>query len=171
MSEPRQDNDYIFRGERNFKKVVSFLGTRDAITDFGLAINLGHMGTALSRHIAFTESVLSQAHSEQIAIAAGNNSIADGLISIALGLGGQAVAREGGTIAIAFYDQREGHWETPHGCDPQWFDGDHFLSGLKVAKVGENGIRANYIYKLRWPGEFVEIGPASDRKKQIAPEV
>jgi|GEM_PF-6055574 len=171
MFDPNQDNDYVVRGDRKFKKVVSFLGTKEAITDCGLAINLGYKGVALSHEIAFTDNVLSEAHSEQIAIASGNDSIADGMIAIALGLGGQAVAREGGTIAIAFYDQLAGHWETPHGCDPYWVDGNHFLSGLKVAKVGENGIRANYIYKLKWTGEFVEVGPASDRKTQIAPKL
>ena len=169
MSDPNQDTNYFVREEGNFKKVVSFLGSQNAITDFGLAINLGYKGLAFSQGIAFTNNVLTEAHSEQIAIASGNDSIADGLISISLGLGGQAVAREGGTIAIAFYDQHEGHWETPHGCDPCWVDGNHFLSGLKVSKVGENNVRANYVYKLNWKGEFVEVGPARDPKTQVAP--
>ncbi len=63
----------------------------------------------------------------------------------------------------AFYDQHPGHWETPHGCDPFWSDGDFFLSELKVSKVGENGIRPNFIYQLDKQGNFCEVGPASNR--------
>lgn len=129
-----------------------------------IAVALNQNGSAISPVLALACELESEAHSKSIAVAAGRRSIADGLMSIALGRQGIAVAREGGIIAIAFFDQHPGHWESPHGCDPFWTDGEEFLSDLKVAKVGTNGIRANYQYKLDFDGNFVELGPAAERK-------
>lgn len=127
-----------------------------------LAVALGHMGVAVSDEIAISTNILGKAHGKSFAVSCGKGGVADGLIAISLGLDGQAIAREGGTIALAFYDQHPGHWESPHGCDPTWFDGDDFLSDLRVAKVGENGIRPNFFYRLDKMGRFVEVGPAPD---------
>jgi hypothetical protein len=126
-----------------------------------LAVALNHAGKAIGREIAIAENLDSEAHSEEVAVAVGPRGLADGRLAISLGKEGKAIARDGGTIALAYYEKNQGHWEYPHGCDPTWFDGDENLSGLKVSKVGENGIRANYIYQLDDQGEFKEIGPAS----------
>lgn len=135
-----------------------------------LAVALGHMGVAVSDEIAISTNILGKAHGKSFAVSCGKGGVADGLIAISLGLDGQAIAREGGTIALAFYDQHPGHWESPHGCDPTWFDGEVYLSDLKVAKVGTNGIRANYRYRLDDDGSFLEVGPATERKRYDKPE-
>jgi len=133
------------------------------------AVSLDDRGKAVGHQLAFSSGTENEAHSQQLAIANGARSVADGFLSIALGQEAMAIARAGGTIAIAYYDQHPGHWETPHGCDPYWEDGDFFLSELKVAKVGENGIRPNFIYKLDNRGNFVEVGPAAERRTCPAP--
>lgn len=125
-----------------------------------LAVALGYHSVAASDEIAFAWNVLSQARAGKIAIATGKAGLADALIAIALGEDGVAVAREGGTIAIAFYDQHPGHWVFPHGCDQTWIDGDTFLAGLNVARVGENGIRPDRKYALDRFGMFQDMGPA-----------
>jgi hypothetical protein len=125
-----------------------------------LAAALGYQSNAAAHEVAFAWNVLSQARAGKIAIAAGKSGVADGLIAIAVGEEGVAVAREGGTIAIAFYDQHPGHWQSAHGCDPTWIDGDTFLAGLQVGRVGENGIQPNHKYTLDRFGRFRDLGPA-----------
>ena len=139
---------------------VSLLSSGGTTLASRIAVALNHAGVAVGSEVAFADNLDSQAHSGKFAISTGPRGTADGLIAIALGREGRAVARAGGTIAIAFYDQYPGHWETPHGCDPCWIEGDYFLSGLKVAKVGENAIRADHIYQLDPDGRFVEVGSA-----------
>lgn len=144
---------------------VSLLSSGGTAQASRIAVALNHAGVAVGSEVAFADNLDSQAHSGKLAIATGPRGTADGLMAIALGREGRAVARAGGTIALAFYDQHPGHWETPHGCDPCWIDGDHFLSGLKVAKVGENDIRADHIYQLDPDGRFVEVGPAGEARR------
>jgi hypothetical protein len=142
---------------------IAIEGSHAMATSRRLAIALSYTGTAVSDQVAIATNVLGKAHGKSFAVCCGKGGIADGLIAISLGPDGQAVAREGGTIALAFYDQHPGRWESAHGCDPTWFDGDDFLSDLRVAKVGENGIRPNFIYRLDRIGKFVEVGPATDQ--------
>ncbi len=134
-----------------------------------LAVALGYHSVADADAIALACNVLSQARAGKIAIATGKAGLADALVSISLGEEGLAVAREGGTIAIAFYDQHPGHWEVPHGCDPTWVDGDTFLAGLKVSRVGENGILPDRKYALDRFGEFQDMGSAKDPNPFIQP--
>lgn len=144
---------------------VSLLSSGGTALGSRIAVALNHAGTAIGHEVAFADNLDSQAHSQRIAISTGPRGTADGLMAISLGREGRAVARAGGTIAIAYYDQHPGHWETPHGCDPCWIDGDYFLSGLKVAKVGENAIRPDHIYQLDSDGRFVEVGPAGEARR------
>jgi hypothetical protein len=143
---------------------VSMLCSGGTACSERIAVALNHQGVAIGREIAIVDNLDSQAHSEKLAIAVGPRCTADGFISISLGIDGFVVARAGGSIALAFYDQHPGHWETPHGCDPYWIDGDQFLRDLRVARVGEQGIRPNFIYRLDKEGAFVEVGPAEPRK-------
>lgn len=144
---------------------VSLLSSGGTALGSRIAVALNHAGVAIGREVAFSDNLDSQAHGEKLAISTGPRGTADGLMAISLGREGRVVARAGGTIAIAQYEQHAGHWETPHGCDPCWIDGDYFLSGLKVAKVGESGIRADHIYQLDREGRFVELGPAGEPRQ------
>lgn len=152
------------RGIADAMTAVSILSSNGIAISPSLAVVLNHAGKAIGRKIAIAGNLDSEAHSESLAVAVGPRGLADGFLAIALGKEGRVVAREGGTIALAFYDQHPGHWENAHGCDPTWLDGEDFLSGLRCAKVGENGIRANFIYQLDNQGAFKEIGPAGDRR-------
>lgn len=143
---------------------ISILSSHGIAVSPRLAVALNHAGKAIGHEIAIAENLESEAHSESLAVAVGPRGLADGLLAIALGREGRVVAREGGTIALAFYDQHPGRWESAHGCDPTWLDGDFFLSGLRCSKVGENGIRADYVYELDYQGAFKEVGPAGKRK-------
>ncbi len=139
------------------------IGLRDSqIQAIGemLAACFGAEGIARSPSIAIAWNNKASALSGKIAIALGKEGRADGLTAIALGEGGTVVAREGGSIALAVFDQLPGKWESPHGCDPTWIDGDTFLEGLKCAKVGSEGIRADYVYGVDRHGQIQEIGPA-----------
>ncbi|MFO0939179.1 MAG: hypothetical protein U0930_00280 [Pirellulales bacterium] len=149
-------------GEANAHTAVSMLTSGGKACSSRIAVALNHQGTAIGREIAFADNLDSQAHSEQLAISTGARGQADGLVSIALGIEGTAVARAGGSIAIAFYDQHPGRWETAHGADSYWVDGEFFLRELRVAKVGEQGIRPDYVYRLDKEGVFVEVGPAEE---------
>lgn len=140
---------------------VSILSSYGMARASRLAIALNHAGKAIGREIAIAENLASEAHSEEVAVSFGPRGLADGKLAISLGKEGKAIAREGGTIALACYEKSPGRWELAHGCDPTWLDGEENLSGLKVSKVGENGIRANYIYQLDDQGAFKEIGPAN----------
>jgi hypothetical protein len=130
-----------------------------------LAVALGSHGVALSPEVAVSSNLCSMSHADKIAIATGKGGLADGLLAIAVGEEGRAVARAGGTIAIAFYDRHPGRWESAHGCDDTWIDGDLFLAGLKIARVGEGVIQADRVYALDAQGEFVELGMAEPRKR------
>lgn len=156
-------------GTAEAQQALTLGGTAGMAIASLIAVSLDHRGMAVGQKIAFSSGTENEAHSQQLAIASGARSVADGVLSIALGQEAMAIARAGGTIAIAYYDQHPGHWETPHGSDPYWEDGDYFLSGLKVAKVGENGIRPDFIYKLDREGNFVEVGPAAPQRACPAP--
>jgi hypothetical protein len=148
------------------------IATGSAGTAIGgmLAVALGAYGfdilgkrlpsVASSTELAFAWNIFAEARGGRVAVAAGKYGVADAPLAIALGEEGQAVARTGGTIAIAFYDRHEGHWEFPHGCDQTWVDGDLFLAGLRVAKVGEDNVRPDHVYRLDHKGDFVEVRPA-----------
>ncbi len=150
-------------GTAQAQTAVSMLTSGGMAIAERIAVALNHAGMAIGGEIAIADNLDSQAHSDRLAVSVGRRGLADGLVSISLGQEGRAVAREGGTIAIAFYEQLDGHWETAHGCDPCWIDGDFTLSGLRVAKVGDIGIRANFVYQLDPQGKFIEVGPAQDR--------
>lgn len=134
-----------------------------------IALGFSHSGesegkavhaTAASQDTAFAWHAHGEARAGRIAIAAGIDGLADGLIAIALNDRGMVVARPKGTIAIAYFEDRPGRWEYPHGCDPEWIEGELFFAGLKVARVGENGIRPDYVYKLDRERNFVEVRKA-----------
>ncbi len=151
-------------GTATAQTAVAMLSSGGTALASQIAVVLNHAGTAIGEEIAVAANLDSHAHSNRVAVALGPKGVADGLVSISLGQEGQAVAREGGIIALAFYDQAPGRWETAHGCDPCWIDGDYFLSDLKVAKVGENDVRPNFIYQLDKGGNFFEVGPARARR-------
>ncbi len=92
---------------------VSLLSSGGTALGSPIAVALNHAGTAIGREVAFADNLDSQAHSQQLAIATGTRGTADGLMAISLGREGRAVARAGGTIAIAYYDQHPGHWGNP----------------------------------------------------------
>jgi len=146
---------------------VSLDGSHMTAVGQMLAVALSYHSNAAADEVAFAWNVLSQARAGKIAVAAGKFGVADGLIAIAVGEEGVAVAREGGTIAIAFYDQHPGHWQSAHGCDPTWIDGDTFLAGLQVARVGENGIQPNHKYSLDRLGRFRDMGPAEQHNPYL----
>ena len=111
---------------------VSILSSYGMARASYLAVALNHAGKAIGREIAIAGNLDSEAHSEEVAVAVGPRGLADGRLAISLGKEGKAIARQGGTIALAYYEKSPGRWEYPHGCDPTWFDGDENLSGLKV---------------------------------------
>ena len=150
-------------GEASAQTAVSMLSSGGKACSDRIAVALNHQGVAVGREIAFADDLDSRAHSEHLAICTGPRGLADGQLSISLGIDGTAVAREGGSIALAFYDQQPGRWESAHDADSYWVDGDFYLRELRVAKVGEQGIRPNFIYRLDKAGEFVEVGPAEPR--------
>ncbi len=156
-------------GSDALAQAVGSDGSSTMVVSHNLAVALGYHSVADADAIAFAGNVLSQARAGKIAIATGKAGLADALISISLGEDGLAVARQGGTIAIAFYDQHPGHWELPHGCDPTWVDGDTFLAGLKVSRVGENGILPDRTYALNRCGEFQDMGPAEQPNPFLQP--
>ncbi len=153
-----------YRGIADAPTAVSILSSHGMAISRSLAVALNHAGKAIGRKTAIAADLECEAHSELLAVAVGRRGLADGFLAIALGEEGRVVAREGGTIALAYYDRHEGHWEYPHGCDPYWQEGEDYLSGLRVSKVGENGVRPNFIYQLNSEGAFKEIGPAGDQK-------
>ncbi len=125
-------NFFGAEGMAEASTAISILSSQGIAVSPRLAVALNHAGKAIGHEIAIAENLESEAHSESLAVAVGPRGLADGLLAIALGREGRVVAREGGTIALAFYDQHPGRWESAHGCDPTWLDGDFFLSGFGI---------------------------------------